>query len=109
VAINAAQAAFDLRQAVETAGKWEIDVLYAVYNTYNHQVGLGVHPRAQHSEDGIRLAHAPSNPREFRDLALQLAEVLKEPAPLAAAVERHGATNGNGASAEAPVKAAKPS
>ncbi len=44
VAINAAQAAFDLRQEVETAGKWEIEVLYAVYNTFNHQVSMAVHP-----------------------------------------------------------------
>ncbi len=46
VAINAAQAAFDLRQEVETAGKWEIEVLYAVYNTYNHQVSMAAHPHS---------------------------------------------------------------
>ena len=100
VALNAAQAAFDLRQTVETAGKWEIDVLYAVYNTYNHQVGLGINPRTLPSEQSIRLAHAPSNPREFKELALQLAAVLK--APAAADVAAHAAANGHGAPAAAP-------
>ena len=76
VAINAAQAAFDLRQEVETAGKWEIEVLYAVYNTFNHQVSMGVHPHTAPSDQNVKLAYAPSNPREFKELSLRMAELL---------------------------------
>jgi carbonic anhydrase len=76
VAINAAQSAFDLRQEVETAGKWEIEVLYAVYNTYNHQVSLANHPHSVASDQNVKLAYAPSNPREFREMALKMAQIL---------------------------------
>jgi carbonic anhydrase len=103
VALNAAQSAFDLRQQVETAGKWEIEVLYAVYNTYNHQVGMGVHPRSAAIRENIRLTHAPSNPREFRELAVRMAEILRPNAEAMAeyaallkaeAAKLDGSTNG---------------
>jgi carbonic anhydrase len=119
VAINAAQAAFDLRQEVETAGKWEIEVLYAVYNTYNHQVNLAAHPNTAYSNENVRLAHAPSNPREFKELALRMAEILKPTAdqnpmigdtgPQARGAQANGASGAdhgaaaNGASAIAPT------
>ncbi len=101
VAVNAAQAAFDLRQQVEEAGKWEIEVLYTVYNTYNHQVGMGVHPRATPADQNIRLAHAPSNPREFQELALQLAVILKHAAE-AGPLDRHLENNGGAEKAGEP-------
>ena len=77
VALNAAQAAFALRQEIEQAGRWEIDVLYGVYNLFNHQVSMPNDPAALPSDQNVRLAHAPSNPREFRQLAHQMAEILR--------------------------------
>jgi carbonic anhydrase len=78
VCINAAQAAFALRQEIETAGRWEIDVLYGVYNLFNHQVMMPNNPKAPPSDANVRLAQAPTNPREFQSLARQMAEILKD-------------------------------
>jgi carbonic anhydrase len=77
VCINAMHAAFDLRQEVERAGKWEIEVLYGVHNIRNHQVCMPVDPTAARSDENVRLAHAPTNPREFQTLATQMAQILK--------------------------------
>ncbi len=77
VCLNSAQAAYNLRQEVERAGKWEIEVLYSVYNLHNHRVSMPVDPRASASNDNVNLAYAPTNPKEFRTIALGLAELLK--------------------------------
>jgi carbonic anhydrase len=77
VSINAAQAAFDLRQEVERNGKWDIEVLYGVHNIRNHQVCMPVDPHAQRSDDNVRIASAPTNPHEFSSLAKHMAEILK--------------------------------
>jgi carbonic anhydrase len=77
VALNAAQAAFDLRQEVERAGKWEIEVLFGVFNLHNHQVSMPVIPDAPVSDENVHLAYAPTNPREFKALAQQMAQLLK--------------------------------
>lgn len=77
VCLNAAQSALSLRQEVERTGKWEIDVLYGVYNIRNHQVCMPVVPNADPSEMRINLEHAPSNPRDFSTLAIQMAELLR--------------------------------
>ncbi len=76
VCINAAQAAFDLRQEVERNAKWEIDVLYAVHNIRNHQVCMPVDPCAERKDENVRLAHAPTNPMEFHTLAKEMAQLL---------------------------------
>jgi carbonic anhydrase len=76
VSINAAQAAFDLRQEVERNGNWEIEVLYGVHNIRSHQVCMPVDPLAAFSDKNVRLAHAPTNPKDFHTLAVQMAEVL---------------------------------
>lgn len=76
VALNAAQAAFALRQGIELAGHWEIEVFYAVYNLNNHQVSMPNDPYAASSDQNINLASAPSNPREFQQLGLKMAEIL---------------------------------
>ena len=65
VCLNAAQAAFDLRQEVERTGKWEIEVLYGVYNLHNHQVCMPNDPSAPPSDENVRLAYAPANPRRL--------------------------------------------
>jgi carbonic anhydrase len=77
VCLNAAQAAFDLRMEVEIAGKWEIEVLYGVFNLKNHQVSMPVDPGAPVSAENVHLEYAPSNPREFKDLANRMAEILR--------------------------------
>lgn len=77
VGLNAAQAAFALRQEIELAGRWEIEVLYGVYNLFNHQVSMPNDPTAPPSDHNVCLAHAPTNPRDFRALGLQMAEILK--------------------------------
>jgi carbonic anhydrase len=83
VCLNAAQAAFDLRQEVERAAKWGIDVLYGVFNLHTHQVSMPVNLRASLARDLVNLAHAPANPEEFHSLAFRVAELLKPrfPAP----------------------------
>ncbi len=77
VCLNAAQAAFDLRQEVERAGKWEIEVLFGAFNLHTHQVCMPLDPRAEHDPEGVNLAFAPTNPRDFQSLAIQMAELLK--------------------------------
>jgi carbonic anhydrase len=77
VCINAAQAAFDLRQEVERNAKWDIEVLYGVHNIRNHQVCMPVDPNAVRADQNVKLALAPSNPNEFRALAVKMAEILK--------------------------------
>jgi carbonic anhydrase len=76
VSINAAQAAFDLRSEVERNGKWEIEVLYGVHNIRSHQVCMPVDPMAPPCDKNVRLAHAPTNPKDFHTLAIQMAEIL---------------------------------
>jgi carbonic anhydrase len=77
VCLNAMQAAFELRQQVEQAGKRHIEVLCGVHNIRNHQVCMPVDPTAQRSDENVRLARVPKNPGEFRGLAIQMAEILK--------------------------------
>jgi carbonic anhydrase len=77
VCVNAAQSAFDVRQEVERAGKWDIEVLYGVFNLYNHQVSMPLDPGAPHNPNEVRLVYAPTNPREFQALAVRMAEILK--------------------------------
>ena len=77
VCLNAAQAAFDLRMGVEAAGKWEIEVLHGVFNLKNHQVSMPANPSAPVAPENVRLAYAPTNPREFSTLGIQMAEMLR--------------------------------
>lgn len=102
VGINAAQAAFALRQEIEMAGRWEIEVLYGVYNMFNHQVSMPNNPKAPATDSNVRLAHAPTNPREFQNLARQMAEILREGAASAPDLPyrpTHGAGDGEPAPA----------
>jgi carbonic anhydrase len=98
VCINAAQAAYTLHLEVERAGKWEIEVLYGVYNLYTHRVGMPA-PR----DNDIHLAYAPTNPRDFKTLALQIAEALKPMAdnpPAESPPPLDGFESGHGADAQ---------
>jgi carbonic anhydrase len=77
VCVNAAHAAFDIRLEVERAAKWEIDVLYGVFSLRNHQVSMPVDPRAPIDPNNVNLAYAPTNPREFSEMATRMADLLK--------------------------------
>jgi carbonic anhydrase len=78
VCVNAAMVAFDIRQTIELTRTFDIEVLYGVFNLYNHQVmSLPVHPQAASAEGDVRLVYAPTNPREFHTLALRLAQLLR--------------------------------
>ena len=77
VCINAAQAAFEIRQEVERNGKWEIEVFYGVHNIRNHQVCMPVDLDAARCNENVRLAISPTNPSEFHTLGMQMAELLK--------------------------------
>jgi carbonic anhydrase len=78
VCVNAAMVAFDIRQTIELTRKWDIEVLYGVFNLYNHQVmALPVHPQAASAEGDVRLTYAPTSPREFHTLAVRLAQLLR--------------------------------
>jgi carbonic anhydrase len=79
VCVNAAQSAFDLRQNVERYGKWEIEVLYGVFNLHNHQVSMPVDPQAPMAPENVNLAFAPTNPREFSRIATDMARVYMPP------------------------------
>jgi carbonic anhydrase len=76
VCMNAAHAAFDIRQEVERIGKRDIEVLYGVHNIRNHQVCIPVDPYALRCDENVKLAKSPSNPAEFQALAIEVAEVL---------------------------------
>ncbi len=76
VCVNTAQAAYTLHVEVERAGKWEIEVLYGVYNLFTHQVAMPPEPLGGQSDEFTNLAHAPTNPRDFMTLATKVAERL---------------------------------
>jgi carbonic anhydrase len=96
VAVNTAQAAYDLHVEVERAGKWEIEVLYGVYNLFTHQVCMPPDPKSRPELNLTNLAHAPTNPREFNALAVLMAERLR-PASMTPVVT---SPEGNGAQQE---------
>lgn len=74
VNLNAAQTAYNINLEVERAGKWEIDVLYGVFDLGNHRV-TSPQRRKDGSQNGsASLAYAPTNPRDFKALARELAE-----------------------------------
>lgn len=100
VCVNAAQAAYNLHLEVEKAGKWEIEVLFGVYNLFTHRVALPI--GAQPGNQQVNLAYAPTNPRDFKTLAIQIAEVLKLMADQAPVTHTEAdGTEGNGGSHDA--------
>lgn len=76
VTLNAAQSAYDLRLEVERAGKWEIEVLYSVFDTRTHRVSMPADPATPSESEPIHLAYAPTNPRDFTTLAVQIARSI---------------------------------
>jgi carbonic anhydrase len=78
VAINAAQTAYNLHVEVERAGKWEIDVLYGVFNLFNHRVVSPARLNKSAGDNAAGLAFAPTNPRDFKTLAIELAKTYED-------------------------------
>jgi carbonic anhydrase len=104
VCVNAAQTAYDLRQSVAEVGKEDVEVLCGVYNLYTHQVSLPTDLHAPPSDQAVSLAPAPSDPREFHDLAVRAAGVLRptlegQPVPALAARGRSAGRPGGSANA----------
>jgi carbonic anhydrase len=79
VCLNAAHTAFALRQQVEAAGNWDVDVLFGAYDVRTHQVCMPLHPVEEFSPENVNLAPAPGHPRDFSALATQLAASLRRP------------------------------
>jgi carbonic anhydrase len=96
VCVNTAQAAYDLHVAVERAGKWEIEVLYAVYNLFTHQVSMPNESLKAGADLGTHLAMAPTNPREFTPVAVQVAKRMLQANQAAKPASAAARTNGQG-------------
>jgi carbonic anhydrase len=77
VAINAAQSAYDLRLDVERAGKTGVQVLHGVYDTATAKVSAPSGPALPHDSAKTQLAYAPTNPRDFHELAVALARASR--------------------------------
>jgi carbonic anhydrase len=97
VCVNTAQAAYELHLEVEKAGKWEIEVLYGVYNLFTHQVTMPIDPSTGAPDIGTHLSLAPSNPRDFSAVALQVARRTLQGRQ---AHDAQAVVNGQGASGE---------
>lgn len=79
VCLNAAHTAFSLRQQIEVAGNWDVDVLFGAYDVRTHQVCMPLHPVDAFSPENVNLAPAPRHPRDFSALALGLASSFRRP------------------------------
>jgi carbonic anhydrase len=106
VCVNTAQAAYDLHVEVERAGKWEIEVLYAVYNLFTHKVSMP-NELTGAAEIGTHLAMAPTNPREFSVVAERVANRIIQ--NLRATQQAPGAIKANGNGDNSGVEEALPS
>jgi carbonic anhydrase len=82
VCLNAAHTAFSLRQQVEAAGIWDIEVLFGAYDVLTYQVCMPIHPDEDLdalNPELVNLAAAPSHPQGFAELAARLATTLRRP------------------------------
>jgi hypothetical protein len=74
VAINATQTAYHLHLEVKRDGKWEIEVLYGGFDLATHRVFSPGRLKEPSQIGATGLAYAPTNPRDFKLLARELAE-----------------------------------
>jgi carbonic anhydrase len=79
VCLNAAHMAFALRQQVEAAAKWDIEVLFGVYDIRTHQVCMPLHPPEVLDPANVNLARAPGHPRDFDQLAVEVVTARRPP------------------------------
>jgi carbonic anhydrase len=76
VCLNAAQAAYGLRQDMGQTGRRDIGVLFGVYNLRTSQVCMPNNPHAPAAQQQAHLAPAPQGPEGFHVLAKRMAEFL---------------------------------
>jgi len=79
VCLNAAHAAYNLYVEAERSWKADLQVLFGFYNLHTHKVSMPPANYRMNDEDNehpVNLAYAPTHPREFEALALQMAELL---------------------------------
>ncbi len=96
VCLNAAHAAYNLYVEAERSWKSDVLALFGVYNLFTHQVSMppqSFRVASADSEPHVNLAYAPTHPREFDSLALQMAEILRPDAE----PRQFAAESGNGA------------
>lgn len=76
VCLNTALSAYSLQLEVERGWRSEIQVLFGVYNLFTHHVSM---PPAHlgSGESKVNLAYAPTHPREFDQLAIEMAARLR--------------------------------
>jgi carbonic anhydrase len=80
VCLNSAHAAYNLYVEAERSWKSDVLALFGVYNLFTHQVSMppqSFRVASMDSEPHVNLAYAPTHPREFDSLALQMAEILR--------------------------------
>ncbi len=58
-----------------------MEVFYGVHDIRNHQVCMPVDLAAPRRDEKIRLASAPSNPKEFHAPAVPMARILRRDDP----------------------------
>jgi carbonic anhydrase len=83
VCLNTAISAYSLQLEVERGWRSEIQVLYGVYDLFTHQVCMPPCFSSADKEPRVNLAYAPTHPREFDKLAIEMASRLKEPSTTA--------------------------
>jgi len=80
VCLNAAHAAYNLYVEVERSWKSDVLALFGFYNLFTHQVSMppqSFRVPINQFESRVNLAYAPTHPREFDSLAVQMAEILR--------------------------------
>jgi carbonic anhydrase len=79
VCLNAAHAAYNLYVETERSWKSDVQALFGVYNLFTHQVSMppqNFRTAVEDRQPHVNLAYAPTHPREFDHLAVQMAEIL---------------------------------
>ena len=82
VCLNAAHAAYNLYVEAERSWKSDVLALFGCYNLQSHQVSMppkSFRDMNEVDEPHVNLAYAPTHPREFEALALNMAELLRPP------------------------------
>lgn len=107
VCLNAAHAAYNLYVEAERSWKSDVLALFGVYNLFTHQVSMPPSNFRIASEDStphVNLAYAPTHPREFDQLAIQMAEILRPDAESQPSKESTNGEQQNGAPARSEEK-----
>jgi len=96
VALNAAQSGPTTSGSkLNAQGKWEIEVLYSIYDTRTHRVNMPFDPSNGSTHDGNRGSRKRQRiRRDFTELAVQIARTLQTRRGAFARAERPSAHRG---------------